>query len=292
MADDRPTPFEFFNRAVDAFRRTDVSSAVLLLRGGFFENLYIAPLLVGEEFYPQRIWYSGAEGEPHAAEEYVKRYGRLWEEEPGALSFLRVVWSDSLVRAELRNFINLSKNILNVQTEAQLPDLLRERELFMNPERLKRTQSEILSRLAAANLRFPGPRPRLGLVMLASRNPAEAVDFYRKLLGVEPSTSRQFAGGYAEFEFEGVHLAVHGLDRTAASDPYRLGPPPASLGWGVIFVFSIADFDRYYRNAIAENLEIVDSDLSSGGRRFFVVKDPSGYLVEMTEEDPRGHEVP
>jgi catechol 2,3-dioxygenase-like lactoylglutathione lyase family enzyme len=265
---------------------------VLLLRGGFFENLYIAPLLLGEEFYPQRIWHASPEGEPRAAEEYAKRYGRLWDEEPGALPFLREVWNDSLIRAELRNFINLSKNLLNTGSDAEFADLLREREMFLNPERIKRTQSEILSRLTAAKLRLPVARPRLGLVLLASRSPGESVEFYRKLLEVEPRTTRTFAGGYAEFDFGGLRLSIHGQDRVAVEDPYRLGTAPASLGWGAIFVFVVSDFDRYYRNAVDAGLEILDVDLTSQGKRSFVVKDPSGYLLEMTEEEPRGHEAP
>jgi catechol 2,3-dioxygenase-like lactoylglutathione lyase family enzyme len=292
VAQDRPTPFEFFNAAIEAFCRADLPNAVLLLRSGFFENLYIAPLLIGEEFYPQRIWHPSADAEPRAAEEYVKRYGRLWEAQPEALSLLRAVWNDSLVRAELRSYLSLSKNLLNSGSETQLSDMMRERELYLSSERLKRTQTEILARLGSAQLRVPEPRPRLGLVLLASRNPAASVEFYRQLLGVEPKMTSEHAGGYAEFSFEGVSLAIHGQDRTGAGDPYRLGAPPASLGWGAIFVFAVRELTQYYRNATAAALEIIDGDMGAPGRRFFLVKDPSGYLVELTEEDPRGLVVP
>ncbi len=260
------------------------------MRAGFFANLYIAPLLLGEEFHPQNIWYSGADGEPLAAREYITRYGRLWKARPEALVFLREIWNDPIVRVELRGFINLSRNLLNSR-EAEVEDRLRERDLFLNPARLERTQSEILARLAKARLVLPAVRPRLSLVMLASRDPSVSARFYENLLGVEPVLTSRTAGGYVEFEFDGVHFAIHGHDRAASSDPFFLGPPPSSLGWGAIFVFRVSDFGRYYENATALAAEIVDSDLSTKGHRRFVVKDPSGYLIEVTEEDPKGLET-
>jgi catechol 2,3-dioxygenase-like lactoylglutathione lyase family enzyme len=290
LAEDRTSPFEFFNASLEAFSRADLSEAVFRLRGGFFGNLYVAPLLLGEEFSPQKIWSPGAEGEPRLAREYVARYGHLWKGRPDAVAFLGEVWGDSLIRAELRSFINLSKNILNARSESELSDLLRERERFLSPERLKRTQSEVLSRVEKANLYLPPSRPQLALIMLASKDPALSRRFYRDLLEIEPVTRSPLAGGYVEFEFEGVHFAIHGQDRAAPTDPYQIGHPPASFGWGAIFVFRVHDLDRYFQNAAAGRLDVVDSDLSTAGRRYFVVKDPSGYLVEITEEDPKGLE--
>jgi len=280
-------PFELFNAALEAFCRSELPAAVALVRQGFFENLYIAPCLVGDEYERQDIWYAGEDGQPLAAKEYVTRYGRQWEARPGAVSFINEVWNDPLVRAELRGFINLSKNLLSVR-ESDFQDRLHERNLFLSPARLRRTQTEILSRLSKARLHSPPQRPRMSLVLLASRNPAASVEFYRNLLQVEPISTSGLAGGYAEFEFDGVQFGIHGQDRTAKGDPYLLGPPPASLGWGAIFVFRVADFNRYYETALSLAVQIVDSDLAPKGRRYFVVKDPSGYLIEVTEEDPKG----
>ncbi len=280
-------PYELFNSALEAIEKSQIPRAVALLRAGFFANLYIAPLLLGEEFHVQRIWYAGADGEPLAAREYVARYGRLWQSRPDAGVFLREVWNDASVRSELRGFINLSRNLL-AACEAEFDERLRERDLFTNLARLERTQSEILSRLSKANLHVPLPRPRLGLIMLASRDPAASEAFYRGLLGVDPVRVNQVSGGYAEFEFDGIHFAIHGRHKTRASDPYLLGPAPSCLGWGAIFVFHVSDFDRHYDNAVAMNASIVDAELASKGRRYFVTKDPSGYLLEITEENPKG----
>jgi catechol 2,3-dioxygenase-like lactoylglutathione lyase family enzyme len=286
----RLNAFELFNAAVEALRRADLPGALVLLRAGFFENLYVAPLLLGEEFHPQRIWYPGPQAEPAAAREYAARYARIWEADPRALDVLAAVWSDSLVRAELRSFINLSKNLLNARTDSERADLLRERELFVSPERIKRTHSEILQRIESVPSRLRAPSPRLALIMLASKDPPVSVEFYAKLLGIAPVFTSAEAGGYAEFRFEGVALAIHGQSGAAAGDPYLLGPPPASFGWGAVFVFRVADFGRYYENALSAGLDIVDSHLAAAGSRSFVVKDPSGYLLEVTEEDPKGLE--
>lgn len=282
-------PYELFNSALEAFERAQLSRAVVLLRAGFFANLYIAPMLLGEEHHPQRMWYSSADGEPLAAREYLARYGRLWESRPEARLLLKETWNDPIVRAELRGFINLSRNLLTSR-DVELADRLHQRSLFMSPQRLERTQSEILERLGKINLKVPAAKPRLALVMLASRDPAESSSFYSQLLGVAPREESLVSGGYVEFDFEGIHLAIHGRHHAAANDPFELGPAPRSFGWGAIFVFRVSDFDRHYENALAMNAPIVHGDLRTRGSRSFVTKDPSGYLIELTESEPRGLE--
>ncbi len=146
-------------------------------------------------------------------------------------------------------------------------------------------------------------------MLLAAKDPARSLDFYRQLLDVEPAGAHQVAGGYVEFEFEGVRLAIHGHDQVGRGDPYGLGPPPESLGWGALFIFQVGNIDRYYENVVAAGIEIVDSHMArrdleatetvsrafrpEPGRedyRYFVVRDPSGYLLELTEAEPKGLE--
>lgn len=285
-----PSGPELFNQALESFTRGEIPQAVARLRAGYFENLYIAAVLLREEFQHLEIWSGGPHAEPKAAQEYAARYRRLWDEAPHGLDFLKSVWIDPLVRSELKNYINLCKSLHNARPGRQQLDLLKERDRFVNPERIKRTQSEILQRIERAPYRTPPQKPRLPLVMLASRDPQASILFYRNLLEVEPAQTAQTAGGYAEFEFQGVHLAVHGYDASGQGDPYRLGPPPRSLGWGAIFVIRVGDFDRYYENAVRHEIELVDCDLGRRGHRYLVVKDPSGYLLEITEEEPRGLE--
>lgn len=289
MEPDRPSAFEIFNAALDAFRRGDLDEAVACLRVGFFENLHVVSALLGEPFETAPMWQAGAGGEPEAAAEYARRYGAHWREPSSALSFLASVWSDSLVRGEIRSFVNISKAIVQTDSETQRADLIRERERFADVRRVRRTQSDIIARIRASELRLPLEPPRVALILLASRDPAASVAFYRTLFRTEPVASSRLAGGYAEFELPGVRLAIHGHDRLADGDPYDLGGPPRSLGWGAIFVIRVSEFDRYWENAVAGGLEAVDEDTTSAGGRFLLLKDPSGYLIEVTEErDPEG----
>ena len=91
-----------------------------------------------------------------------------------------------------------------------------------------------------------------------------------------------------EFDLEGLRIGIHGHDTLATGDPYGLGPAPKSFGWGAVFVVRVREIDRYYENAVKEGVEIVDRDLRSSDTRFFVVKEPSGYLFEITEDDSAG----
>ena len=62
-------PGDLFNSALDSFSVGKLEKAVVCLRAAFFENLYIAPHLIGEEFYQQEIWHCGNEAGPEAAVE-------------------------------------------------------------------------------------------------------------------------------------------------------------------------------------------------------------------------------
>ena len=288
MVAERLSTAELFNQALASFRCGEIDEAVAYLRGGFYENLYIAPTLLGEEFFRQSIWYPGKESEPTAASDYFSTYGQLWREDERALRFLGNVWHDPLVRRELERYINVSKAILQARGDSQKSDYLRERQSFVDARRIRRTQSEIIGRLQANSFERPRERPRFALIMLAARDPKATVEFYRQLFELEPVRTSRLAGGYAEFELPGVRLGIHGHDRLATGDPYRLGSQPKSLGWGVVFVIRLTQFDRYYENAMNSGIEVLDSDLQTLGHRFFVVKDPSGYLLELTEEQPKG----
>ncbi|MEM7233453.1 MAG: VOC family protein, partial [Planctomycetota bacterium] len=190
---------------------------------------------------------------------------------------------------ELRSFLNLSKAIERSRDEGQRNELLEEWDRFRDERRVERTQGEIISRIKLRDYRLPLSRPRVALILLASRDVAQSVTFYRDLLGVDPVTTNRRSGGVAEFEVPGVRIAIHGRTEPATNDPYAVGAAPDALGWGVVFVLQISEFDRYYENALDAGYEIVDAELDASAERFFVLRDPSGYLIELTEElDPRG----
>jgi catechol 2,3-dioxygenase-like lactoylglutathione lyase family enzyme len=287
-------PGDLFNSALDSFSAGELEKAVVCLRAAFFENLYIAPNLIGEEFYQQEIWHCGNEAGPDAAAEYSERYGSLWKGSMSTLRFLENVWGDPLVRRELKNYIRLSRALLHAPDEKARDELLDERLRFINRQRIEATQYEILRRLRGNDSGAPVSPPFLSALYLAARDPVESVEFYRKLFNIEPQQTSRRARGCAEFELPGFRLVIHGLDQQSAEDPYELGPRPQSLGWGALFVLAVSDLDRCVENALSNGIELLDSDLEgrkpssaeTGGAlpgRFILVKDPSGYLVELEE---------
>jgi predicted enzyme related to lactoylglutathione lyase len=279
---------DLFREGLAAFRRGDLDAAAVQLRAGFFANLYIAPLLLGDEAKLHPIWSPGPAAAPEAAREYVARFGDSWQEGPEGLSFLRQLWNDPSVRNEIKSFVNVGKSLARARNERQRVELQSERSRFMSVERIKRTQQGIVERITRSRVGGPVARPHLGLVMLSAQSPAESVQFFRKLFQIEPTQISQVAGGYAEFDLDGVSLAIHGYNQHGHGDPYGLGPPPRSLGWGAFFVIRVKDFDRYFENAIRAGIDVIDRDTDTRHRRFFVVKDPSGYVLEITEEELRG----
>ena len=290
----KENPADLFNSALEAFAAGELEVAVACLRAAFFENLYIAPHLIGEDYCQQEIWCPGDDAGPGAAGEYADRFGGLWKESRRTLRFLEYVWSDPLVRRELENFINLSRALLRAPDERARSELLDERLRYTDRGRIEATQAQILRRLRDLDHTNPTRPPALDSIYLAAANTEESVEFYRRLLNIEPRKTSRRARGCAEFELAGFRLVVHGHDQQSAEDPYRLGPRPQSLGWGAMLVLGVRELDRYFENARRNGIEILDSDLEgaktgahgSAGKsaeRFFLVKDPSGYLVEIAE---------
>lgn len=288
------SPEDLFNSALESFSAGELEKAVVCLRAAFFENLYIAPHLIGERFYQQEIWHSGDEAGPGAAVEYEQRYGGLWKGSMSTLRFLENVWSDPLVRRELKNYIRLSRALLHAPDEKAVDELLDERLRFINRQRIEATQYEILRRLRGGDMAAPVSPPVLSALYLAAADPVESVEFYRKLLNIDPQKTSRRARGCAEFELPGFKLVIHGLDQQSVDDPYELGPRPQSLGWGALFVLGVTELERYVENARRNGIKILDSDLegrkpASGeaaeafAGRFFLVRDPSGYLLEIEE---------
>ena len=290
----KENPADLFNSALEAFTSGELEIAVACLRAAFFENLYIAPHLIGEDYCQQEIWCPGNDAGPGAASEYADRFGGLWKESRRTIRFLEYIWSDPLVRRELENFINLSRTLLRVPDERGRNELLDERLRYTDRGRIEATQAQILRRLRALDHASPARPPALDSIYLAAADTDESVEFYRQLLNIEPQKTSRRARGCAEFELAGFKLVIHGHDQQPAEDPYRLGPRPQSLGWGAMLVLGVGELNRYFENARRNGIEILDSDLEeakagtygSAGKpaeRFFLVKDPSGYLVEIAE---------
>jgi len=107
--DDMGDPHHSFNWGLALYAAGKQRDAVAKLRAACFENLYLAPVLLGQRVKRHRIWHAINTAEPDYAEDYPALYGKLWEETPGALNFLRRLWTAPEVQADLKRYLELSK---------------------------------------------------------------------------------------------------------------------------------------------------------------------------------------
>ena len=124
---------------------------------------------------------------------------------------------------------------------------------------------------------------RLHFILLLSDDPEASTEFYRRLFGCAPRMQNTEGDGYVEFRFGATTLAIRGTDR-ALVGAHDMEPTPSSRGWGVFFVFSVDNFDQVYGRARAAGFTILDGEFQNKGRRYFALKDPSGYVLEVSEE--------
>lgn len=124
---------------------------------------------------------------------------------------------------------------------------------------------------------------RLHFILLLSDDPEASTEFYRRLFGHGPRIQSTDGAGYIEFRFGATTLAIRGTDRTllAAND---LELNPSSPGWGVFFVFSVDNFDQIHARVKAAGYKILDGEFQQRGKRYFALKDPTGYVIEISEE--------
>lgn len=120
-------PHFLFNWGLALYAVGRLEEAVAKLRQGIFQNLYIAPLLLGRDVhqYPFQHWTETAE--PDYAVSYLHWFGELWEAEPGALRFLERLWEDPELRADIRQYIRLSRELDATEAKARRAQLINAR---------------------------------------------------------------------------------------------------------------------------------------------------------------------
>jgi catechol 2,3-dioxygenase-like lactoylglutathione lyase family enzyme len=124
---------------------------------------------------------------------------------------------------------------------------------------------------------------RLHYILLLSDDPEISTEFYRRLFGHGPRIQSSDGDGYVEFRFGATTLAIRGTDRNLLS-AHDLEATPSSRGWGAFFVFSVDNFDQIYARARAAGFTFLDGEFNQRGKRYFALKDPSGYVLEISEE--------
>jgi predicted enzyme related to lactoylglutathione lyase len=66
---------------------------------------------------------------------------------------------------------------------------------------------------------------------------------------------------------------------------WKLDPVPERRGWGVYLTFPTDDLDQTHRRLDAIGAEILTTPRPTPwGARMFLVKDPDGYLLEISQQ--------
>ena len=121
----------------------------------------------------------------------------------------------------------------------------------------------------------------LSQVFLLVSNLARSLHFYRQLLDREPASQDT---RHARFDLGQVSLTIHEDLTPAEVSMWKVEPMPERRGWGVYLTFPTDDLDETYRRLAALGGEILTTPLAtSWGTRMFLVKDPDGYLLELSE---------
>lgn len=128
-----------------------------------------------------------------------------------------------------------------------------------------------------------GGTMRLHFILMISPDPTASTGFYRKVFGCTPRVESAEGRGYVEFRFGATTLAIRGIDPDLIAS-HGLEPNPSSLGWGAFFVFSVDNFDQVLGRVRAAGFPILDGEFEQKGRRYFALKDPAGYVLEISEE--------
>jgi len=119
-----------------------------------------------------------------------------------------------------------------------------------------------------------GPIVAIDHVYYWTRDMDRAVAFYETVLGLP--VSRRAGNEWAEFQAEGIRLALHGTEEAAM-------PPSGTV------VFRVEDLDEA-RWALQQRGVVFDGHESEvpGVARFTTFHDPDGNLLQLIEYRPSG----
>lgn len=109
--DDEGDPHQSFCWGLALYESGEHHAAVAKWRKACFENIYIAPLLLGEPSPPEDIWLFTNLMWPHYAQEYTGLYGELWKRSPQGLACLRRLWGDPQMQADVARWLEIGKQL-------------------------------------------------------------------------------------------------------------------------------------------------------------------------------------
>lgn len=102
-----------YERALLRLRTGDPVNAATSLRRGFVANLYVAEILSGNpEPMPLAIWHGSNLAEPETARDYLEHCGDLWRRTPGAIDFVRWLFTHPEVMRERADVLECQQALL------------------------------------------------------------------------------------------------------------------------------------------------------------------------------------
>ena len=121
----------------------------------------------------------------------------------------------------------------------------------------------------------------LSHVFLLVSDLARSVQFYRQLLERVPVSED---ARHARFELGKVSLTIHEDLAPGEVLAWTVDPVPERRGWGVYLTFPTDDLERAHEKLAGIGAKILTTPRRTPwGTRMFLVKDPDGYLLELSE---------
>jgi catechol 2,3-dioxygenase-like lactoylglutathione lyase family enzyme len=122
----------------------------------------------------------------------------------------------------------------------------------------------------------------LSQVFLLVSDLSRSIHFYRQLLDRDPASQDT---RHARFDLGQVSLTIHEDLTPAEVSMWKVEPMPERRGWGVYLTFPTEDLDQTHRKLVAIGADILTTPRPTPwGTRMFLVKDPDGYLLEISQQ--------
>lgn len=116
--DDVADPHYLFSWGLALFQAGKLREALTKWRAGFFQNPYIAPLLLGEPLPRHDIWLFSNLSYPDYAQDYLD-YLVLWLRAPEALIGLRSLWTNPTIQTDMKHWFKLGKELNQIAEAAR-----------------------------------------------------------------------------------------------------------------------------------------------------------------------------
>jgi len=121
----------------------------------------------------------------------------------------------------------------------------------------------------------------LSSIFLLVSHLGRSTSFYRELLERQPASEDS---RHARFDVGPVSLTIHEDLTPAEGSVWNIDPVPERRGWGVYLTFPTDDLEQAHKKLVGIGAKILTTPRRTPwGTRMFLVKDPDGYLLELSE---------